>query len=244
MSRAITAPRRARILDAESVIVGYVAAGTRGRAAETRTGSARLLNTNLASQLDFKATIYGHTAAATGGYLLQAAHVPAGGVLASAVGWSTLAILSVSGIDVDEAILSGASIQSTLFDATYKRILTLGTLTGGSGYTGTGTYTGVALTGGAGSGATADIVVAGGAVTSVTIVNPGKGFAVGNELTTANSNLGGAGSGFKVAVGTVASDPEEIRAFAVRATAGNGSNGASAPSAAGTITLCLEPSFG
>ena len=56
-------------------------------------------------------------------------------------------------------------------------ITTLGAITGGSGYT-NGTYFGVPLTGGSGSGATARIVISGGAVTSVTLQNPGVFCAV------------------------------------------------------------------
>ncbi len=76
---------------------------------------------------------------------------------------------------------------------------TLGTITGGSGYV-NGTYGGVSLTGGAGSGATATIVVSGGAVTSVTVLNPGTQYVVGNTLSAAAASLGGSGSGFSVPV--------------------------------------------
>lgn len=75
----------------------------------------------------------------------------------------------------------------------------IGTATGGSGYT-NGTYFGVPLTGGSGSGATARIVVSGGAVTSVTLQNPGVFYAVGNTLSCAASNIGGTGSGFSVPI--------------------------------------------
>lgn len=85
-------------------------------------------------------------------------------------------------------------------------IQTLGAITGGSGYTGAGSYSGVALTGGSGSGATADIVVAGGAVTSVTIVNPGTGYADGDSLSASNTNVGGAGSGFAVPVTAISTN--------------------------------------
>lgn len=85
----------------------------------------------------------------------------------------------------------------------------LGTLTAGTSYT-KGTYTGVALTGGTGSGAKATIVVDDdGKVSSVTITTDGKGYAVGDELTTANTNLGGAGSGFKVVVSEVTTKKDE-----------------------------------
>ena len=71
-----------------------------------------------------------------------------------------------------------------------------GTITAGSGYT-NGTYNGVALTGGDGSNATANITVSGNAVTAVTIVNQGSGYTTGNTLSAADANLGGGGgSGF------------------------------------------------
>jgi hypothetical protein len=79
---------------------------------------------------------------------------------------------------------------------------TFGAITGGSSYT-NGTYTNVSLTGGSGSTATANIVVSGGAVTSVTINNPGCKYVVGNSLSAATADIGGTGSGFAVAVGTV-----------------------------------------
>lgn len=90
-----------------------------------------------------------------------------------------------------------------------KRILqglgvaTLGAITGGSLYT-NGTYNGVALTGSAtGSGATANITVAGGAVTAVTIVNPGSNYKAADALTAPAASIGGTGSGFSVPVATV-----------------------------------------
>lgn len=81
----------------------------------------------------------------------------------------------------------------------FKSIATLGTPTGGTSYT-NGTYTGVALTGGSGTGATATIVVASNAVTTVTLVNKGVGYVVGDAL---GASLGPVGSGFAVAVATV-----------------------------------------
>jgi hypothetical protein len=55
---------------------------------------------------------------------------------------------------------------------------------GGTLYT-NGTYTNQALTGGSGTLATANIVVAGGIVTSVTIFNKGKNYVVGDTLSAA-----------------------------------------------------------
>ncbi len=82
-----------------------------------------------------------------------------------------------------------------------------GALTAGSGYTNDGTYTGVALTGGSGSGAKATIVVDGNKVTSATITTPGSGYQVGDNLSAAAADIGTSGSGFKVIVGAVDSNP-------------------------------------
>lgn len=82
-------------------------------------------------------------------------------------------------------------------------IATLGSLVGGSLYT-TGSYPGVALTGGHGTGATANITVAGGAVTVVTLANPGSGYQAGDVLSAAAANIGGTGSGFTITATAVA----------------------------------------
>lgn len=81
-------------------------------------------------------------------------------------------------------------------------ILTLGTITGGTGYT-AGVYAGVALTGGSGTGAIATITVAGGVVTVVTITTNGNYYCVGDVLTCPNTAIGGTGSGWSVLVATV-----------------------------------------
>lgn len=75
-------------------------------------------------------------------------------------------------------------------------------LTGGATYT-NGTYTNVPLTGGAGAGAQATIIVAGAVVTTVTITAPGSGYVVGNVLSATAASLGGTGSGFTDTVQTV-----------------------------------------
>ena len=74
----------------------------------------------------------------------------------------------------------------------------LGTITGGTGGT-TGTYGGVALTGGHGTGATANVTVSGGAVTAVTILNPGVAYVVGDVLSATPSTIGNV-SGFSVPI--------------------------------------------
>lgn len=73
----------------------------------------------------------------------------------------------------------------------------LGSITAGSGYV-NGTYTSVPLAGGSCSGVKATVVVSGTAVTSVTVTTAGSCSNVGDILTTANTNLGGSGSGFSV----------------------------------------------
>lgn len=81
-------------------------------------------------------------------------------------------------------------------------IMTLGSITAGSSYT-AGTYTGVSLTGGTGSGAVATIVVSGSTVASVTLTNQGKGYTAADSLSANASDIGGTGSGFSVPVATI-----------------------------------------
>jgi hypothetical protein len=100
--------------------------------------------------------------------------------------------------------ISAATIlppAETCFQATTGisgQIGALGTPTGGSGGT-SGTYFAVPLTGGFGMNATATIVVSGGAVTSVTVLNPGTQYQVGDVLSALSGNIGGV-TGFVVPV--------------------------------------------
>lgn len=77
------------------------------------------------------------------------------------------------------------------------QISTIGSLSGGSLYT-NGVYQNVALTGGSGANATADIVVVGGVVTSCTLKFGGNFYVVNDILSCAS--LGPTGSGFSVTV--------------------------------------------
>lgn len=70
-------------------------------------------------------------------------------------------------------------------------------VSGGSGYV-DGTYNSVPVSGGAGSGATANVVVAGGVVTSFIVQDTGVGFTVEDFVTVLNTYLGGTGSGLSV----------------------------------------------
>jgi hypothetical protein len=78
----------------------------------------------------------------------------------------------------------------------------LGTITAGTGGT-AGTYVNVPLTGGSGTGATANITVSGGGVTQVVILNPGTTYQVNDTLTAASGNIGGV-TGFSVTVNSTA----------------------------------------
>ncbi len=80
----------------------------------------------------------------------------------------------------------------------------LGTVTGGTGYT-NGTYTGVVMTLSSGSSAitypTVTIVVAGGVVSTVTLTAFGSGFKdTTTVLTAPAASIGGTGSGFTIPV--------------------------------------------
>ena len=92
----------------------------------------------------------------------------------------------ITGSNVTFAMLTSSAVSS-------------GTIVAGSLYT-NGTYTGVALTGGTGNGATADITVAGAAVTIVTIDNGGVGYTIGDVLSAPAASIGGTGSGFTYTV--------------------------------------------
>jgi hypothetical protein len=82
------------------------------------------------------------------------------------------------------------------------QIISLGALTSGSLYT-NGVYQNVPLTGGSGSGATADIVVIGGIVTSCTLKFGGNFYVAGDTLSVAASSVGGSGSGFSIPVAAI-----------------------------------------
>lgn len=81
-------------------------------------------------------------------------------------------------------------------------IATTSGINAGTSYT-SGTYLGVPLTGGQGTGAVADIVISGGGVISVTIKNGGSLYVSGDVLSASSSYLGNTGSGFSVQVATV-----------------------------------------
>jgi len=97
-------------------------------------------------------------------------------------------------------------------------VSTLGSVTGGSGYT-QGTYRNIPLvvsSGTAGYGATADIVVStGGVVTSATIVNAGSGYATNTVFTVAAADIDSDNNGtnFSVPVTAVTAGSAATDAF-------------------------------
>jgi hypothetical protein len=97
-------------------------------------------------------------------------------------------------------VISGSTVATgtTVVTDVSNSIKTIGTITGGSGYT-DGTYNATALSGGSGFGGTANIFVSGGAVTSVTIVSRGASYVAGGSLT---ATIPG-GAGFSVLIATV-----------------------------------------
>lgn len=112
---------------------------------------------------------------------------------------------SGSGLELDLTIaFEGNLVESGAgyTDGSYENIpLIYSTLPGGSVETTTnlvggsnfidGSYTEVPLSGGTGNFATANIVVSSGSVTSISILNGGSGYTVGDSLSADASNLGG-----------------------------------------------------
>ena len=74
-----------------------------------------------------------------------------------------------------------------------------GTVSSGSGYA-NNLYSNVPMTGGSGSGATANITVSGNAVTNVRFNNQGNFYVAGDVLSASTAYLGGVGSGFQFTV--------------------------------------------
>ena len=95
----------------------------------------------------------------------------------------------------------GIPVGTQVQEIQTSAINALTNLIAGSGYA-DNTYTDIAITGGSGGGATADIVVAGGVVTTVTIVNPGAGYQIGDTIAVDDADIGG-GSGFSIDVDTI-----------------------------------------
>jgi hypothetical protein len=131
-------------------------------------------------------------------------------------------------------------------------VATLGAITAGSGYT-NGTYTAVATT--TVSGATfvtyptVTVVVAGGVVSTVTLVTPGQGASSQSAtvLTVAAALIGGTGSGFSISVGSFAAGGNNTAiGYQAGSTLTTGSNNTliGSQSAASTPTVNNEITLG
>lgn len=124
-------------------------------------------------------------------------------------GSGALATVTISGGSVSAVTITNPgygyvandqlSAKATSLGAT-SSITTLGTFTGGAGYT-DGTYNNVPLTGSAtGTSATANITVSGGVVTDVVLANGGVNYSTTDILTAA---IGTTGTGFTVQVSAI-----------------------------------------
>jgi hypothetical protein len=95
--------------------------------------------------------------------------------------------------------LPTAKVTGTATRKETGAVASFGTRVNGSGYT-NGTYTGVALSGGTGYGATATLTVSGGAVTAATLVRGGQWYTTSDTLSC---DLIGPGTLFALPVATV-----------------------------------------
>lgn len=123
--------------------------------------------------------------------------------------WSGPTITNRWGISQEDSaaksvFYGNVGVGSSLDVGTGKAIASLTLTAGGTLYT-NGAYSQVALTGGTGTGATADIVISGNAVTTVVLRAPGQGYVAGDVLSVNAADVGGTGSGFQTTVATVAS---------------------------------------
>lgn len=114
MGRSYGLDRRAYHLDAETVLVGYVGANGYSRAAETRTGAARILTTHLNAQDLFKLVVVGQDAAAAGEYTIRVGHVPIGGDLGDVSNYADVATVALNGKGTTEVGLSGRQIEEAI----------------------------------------------------------------------------------------------------------------------------------
>lgn len=152
----------------------------------------------------------------------------AGTALTGGAGSGGIATITVSGNLITNVEVTspgiGYAIGDVLSAALAGTAIATGVISGvGSGYT-NGNYPSQALTGGGGTGATANIVVASGAVSSVTIVNAGVGYAAGQVLSASIPGGSGftytidttTGSGFTYGVDTISGQAIDPIDFATK----------------------------
>jgi hypothetical protein len=124
------------------------------------------------------------------------------------------------GANLDSALQASTDPTRTVVRAVQDgTILSFGSAVAGSGYT-DGNYAGVALTGGSGAGATADIVVSGGGMAPGSIlVDGGAGYEATDQLSVDDTSVGGGGgTGFTIEVDSVFNASSGVRGYYVVAT--------------------------
>ena len=158
----------------------------------------------------------------------------------------TTGIATVSGISAGGVIQPGATVTGP-GASNVSLVSTTGIIaTGGTSLT-AGTYTGVSITGGSGSGMKATVVVAGGVASSITITTPGGGYIDADVLSMAVASIGGVGTAPTFSVQWVVAAPIVIQPYGTGGTTGTGGNGTYATNistavASATLTFTLvEP---
>lgn len=153
------------------------------------------------------------------------------GVVFGATGGSSLSSTAASGPGF---VLAGGSGNLGLTNApafsrvNFQNSITLGTIVGGTGYTGTGTvYPNITLTVVSPGTAPlispiADITVSGGSVSAVNIVDPGEGVYVGSSFSCNSTLIGGTGTGWSVPV--TAATSKHVTGTLLIANGGTGLN--------------------
>jgi len=140
------------------------------------------------------------------GFNLSTLMLPAGSVdpfinanMPSFSQWSNTGASSIIGPMNREGVWVDSDCNGTKDPSGAIGVITI--LTSGSGYA-NGSYSGVAMLGGSGTGATANFIVAGGVVTIVNEANPGTGYLPNDSISVSNASIGG-GTGFTMKVGTL-----------------------------------------
>jgi hypothetical protein len=99
----------------ENVLLGAVRDGE-GVASETRTGAARLLQDKLNGQPNALIVAVGALSSASGGYYIEVAHVPVGGVLADAnpSGYVRIGFILFAGTNPSEVSFNKVSLEAAV----------------------------------------------------------------------------------------------------------------------------------
>lgn len=120
MSLPIGMERRGYVLDALTVIVGSVRLGIEQNAETRTTGARELKSADLAAQNLYKLVQVVTDPTASGGYLIQAAHLPVGKGVAdiAAGGWATIATISATGRGTTEVGISGIQVRDAVMAVT------------------------------------------------------------------------------------------------------------------------------